>query len=251
MADGLTFIIQSNSPTALGPTGGGLAYGPDTPGSSGGIPNSIAVKFDLFSNAGEGNDSTGLYIDGASPTVPAIDMTASGVNLQSSDPMAVTLSYDGSTLTERVTDTFTHATFTHSYTGVNIPAIVGSNVAYVGFGGGSGGLTSVQDILAWKYTTQDPASGGGGSGSAAAATAPATSAVTVLGPMTSAAPSSPAGTKSAATAIPSARSSTSAAPLIMTTVADGSTSAVDQVLGSYLNGSAKRRKGARNPVLSF
>src|SRR5262249_25744639 len=74
MADGMTFIIQSNSPTALGPSGGGLGYGPDTPGGAGGIPHSIAVKFDLFSNQGEGNDSTGLYIDGASPTVPAIDM---------------------------------------------------------------------------------------------------------------------------------------------------------------------------------
>jgi len=142
MADGFAFVIQGNSPTALGPTGGGLGYGPDHSGGTGGIPNSIAVKFDLFNNAGEGNDSTGLYIDGVSPTVPAVDMANSGINLQSSDGMNVTLSYNGTTLTETITDTVTHATFTTIYT-VNIPAIVGSNVAYAGFTGGTGGLTAV------------------------------------------------------------------------------------------------------------
>jgi hypothetical protein len=78
-------------------------------------------------------------------------MSGSGINLQSSDPLNVSLSYDGSTLTEQVVDTVTNATFTHAYTALNIPAIVGGNVAFVGFGGGTGGLTSVQDISAWKY----------------------------------------------------------------------------------------------------
>jgi hypothetical protein len=165
MADGLTFIIQSNSQTALGPPGGGLGYGPDTPGGPGGIPNSIAVKFDLFSNQGEGTDSTGLYIDGVSPTVPAIDMTSSGVILQSQDVMQVTLTYDGTTLTETITDETlaSHPSFTTSYT-VDIPSIVGSNLAYVGFGGGTGGLTSVQDIQTWMY--QFTEAGPGHSGSA-------------------------------------------------------------------------------------
>src|SRR5207253_699429 len=42
-ADGMAFILQSNSPTALGQGGGGLAYA--------GIGNSVAVKFDLYSNS--------------------------------------------------------------------------------------------------------------------------------------------------------------------------------------------------------
>src|SRR5207302_8270219 len=59
-ADGFAFVIQDGLSSALGPRGGGLGYGPDAPGGTGGIPNSVAVKFDLYSNNGEGNDSTGL-----------------------------------------------------------------------------------------------------------------------------------------------------------------------------------------------
>src|SRR5262249_21919934 len=82
-ADGITFTIQGNGPTALGPSGGGLGYGPDSPGGTGGIPNSVALKFDTYSNQGEGPNSTGLYLNGASPTTPAIDLTPSGINLHS------------------------------------------------------------------------------------------------------------------------------------------------------------------------
>ena len=71
IGDGITFTLQASSPKALGPDGGGLGYGPAQPNGAGGIPNSVAVKFDLYSNAGEGADSTGIYVNGASPTVPA------------------------------------------------------------------------------------------------------------------------------------------------------------------------------------
>ena len=68
--DGMTFTIQNVGPKALGPNGGGLGYGPAAPTGTGGITNSIAIKFDLFSNVGEGANSTGLYTNGASPTTP-------------------------------------------------------------------------------------------------------------------------------------------------------------------------------------
>src|SRR5262249_31004463 len=67
-ADGFTFTIQGVGPTALGPSGGGLGYGPDNTGGAPGIVNSVAIKFDLYSNQGEGVDSTGLYTNGAAPT---------------------------------------------------------------------------------------------------------------------------------------------------------------------------------------
>ena len=96
MADGITFTIQNSSAgaKALGPTGGGLGYGPDTPGGTLGISNSVAVKYDLYNNDGEGEDSTGLYTNGASPTVPATDMTSSGVILNNGDTMTVHITYN-------------------------------------------------------------------------------------------------------------------------------------------------------------
>jgi hypothetical protein len=94
LADGITFTIQSDSPTAIGPPGGGLGYGPSYPNiTTGGIPHSIAIKFDVFNNAGEGTDSTGLYLNGASPTVPAVDLSKTGIILSNGDTITANLTY--------------------------------------------------------------------------------------------------------------------------------------------------------------
>jgi hypothetical protein len=145
----MTFTIQNAGTTALGPLGGGLGYGPGAPGGTPGIPTSVAVKFDLFQNAQEGNNSTGLYTNGASPTSPAITFSG-GVNLHSGDVFRVHMTYDGTTLTMTITDTVTNATFTNAWT-INIPATVGGNTAFVGFTAGTGGQTATQEIITWTY----------------------------------------------------------------------------------------------------
>jgi hypothetical protein len=131
-ADGMTFTIQGDNIWALGDPGGGLAYQ--------GIANSVAVKFDLYNNAGEGNDSTGLYTGGAAPTVPSVDLSSTGINLHSGDIMDAQLVYDGTNGT--VTEVFP----------VNIPSIVGGSTAYVGFTGSTGSLTATQNVLSWTYS---------------------------------------------------------------------------------------------------
>ncbi len=149
-ADGITFTIQDVGTQATGPGGSGLGYGAPAPDENGGVPDSVAVKFDLYNNLGEGVDSTGLYTDGASPTIPATDMSGSGVNLHSGDVFNVRMTYDGTTLFMRITDATTQATFQTSWP-INIPLTVGSNTAYVGFTGGTGGASAIQDILSWLY----------------------------------------------------------------------------------------------------
>jgi len=156
-ADGLTFTLQNDSTAALGGPGGNLGYGLTT-------TNSIAVKFDLYSNNGEGPDSTGLYLNGASPTTPAVDMTGSGIDLHSGDVFKVHMTYDGTTLTMTITDTNTLATFTQAWP-VNIPSNVGANTAFAGFTGATGGYTSNQNILSWTLS-----SGAGGGGTVATPT---------------------------------------------------------------------------------
>jgi hypothetical protein len=162
-ADGMAFVIQGDGAGALGGPGGGLGYGSDHVGGPLGLPRSLAIKFDIYNNSGEGINSTGIFTDGRSPTVRdpslgpgfpdnSVDLTGTGIDLHSGDPFQVDLSYDGTTLTETITDTVTNATFTTTYV-VNIPALLGSDVGYLGFTGGTGGLTAVQDVLSWTVQT--------------------------------------------------------------------------------------------------
>ena len=130
-----------------------MGYGPGAPGwTTAAIPNSVAVKFDLYNNINEGSDSTGLYVDGASPTIPAVDMTSSGVNLHTTDVFNVQISYDGTNLTMTITDATTNATFTQAWP-INIPTTVGGNTALVGFTGGTGQFTAIQEIIGWTLSS--------------------------------------------------------------------------------------------------
>jgi hypothetical protein len=143
-ADGFTFCIQGAGNTALGATGGALGYQ--------GITPSVAIKFDLYNNSGEGVDSTGLYTNGAAPTnIGSIDLTSSGLDLHSGDVFQVVMNYDGATLTVTIEDTVTNKSATQNYT-INIPTTLGGTLGYVGFTGGTGGLVATQDILTWTYT---------------------------------------------------------------------------------------------------
>ncbi len=150
---GMTFTIQNVGPTAIGPPSSGLGYGATLPGYPLGIPNSIAIKFDFFNTDGEGSDSTGLYENGASPTVPAIDMTSSGVILSSGDILKAHMTYNGATLSVAVTDSVTNATFQHDFP-VNIAQVIGSDTAYVGFTAGTGFYSASQKILTWTFVSE-------------------------------------------------------------------------------------------------
>jgi hypothetical protein len=146
-ADGFTFTIQGVGATAIGLGGSNLGYG-----GAPGIGSSVAVKFDLHNNAGEGVNSTGLYTNGAAPTVPATTF-GGGVNLHSGDIFQVHLTYDGTTLSMTITDTAVPAdTFTITFP-INIPTTVGASTAFVGFTAGTGGSTATQEIIGWTYST--------------------------------------------------------------------------------------------------
>jgi len=152
IADGITFTIQNSSPYALGSNGGGLGYGPDQPGGPQGIQKSVALKFDTYNNAGEGTDSTGLVFNGDSPTIPAIDLTGWNILLGNGDTIAVHEHYDGQTLVVMLKDTVTGASVSGQMSG-DISQILGGTTAYVGFTGGTGGLTASQKILTWTFTS--------------------------------------------------------------------------------------------------
>lgn len=154
-ADGMTFTIQGNGVYAVGSQGGGLGYGPD-PFDSGkilSIGRSVAVKFDIFDNDGEGYNSTGIYTDGAVPSIPALDMTTSGIMLRSGHVFDVHMVYDGSILALTITDKATTPVSVFSTTfPIDIPAHVGGSTGYVGFTAATGELTGTHEVIQWTYS---------------------------------------------------------------------------------------------------
>jgi len=146
-ADGFTFTLQNGAKGNWESGGNGDALG------YAGIPKSVAIKFDLFDTINRSTKSTtGMFENGASPSTQSIDMTRT-LSLHSGHVMHAVLAYDGTTLTETVTDTVTKVAFSHAYT-VNIPSILGSSTAMVGFTASTGAYTSVQNILTWSYSGQ-------------------------------------------------------------------------------------------------
>jgi hypothetical protein len=141
-ADGFALVIQNNSAAALGGGGGGLGYS--------GMGNSVAIKFDMYTQATQAS-TTGLFINGDLNPAQQIDMGPNGIDLRNANVKQVDITYNGTTLHEVVTDTVTHAVFMHDYT-VNIAGPVGSDTAFVGFTGATGGLSALQDIQTWVFT---------------------------------------------------------------------------------------------------
>src|SRR5205085_805607 len=112
---------------------------------------------------------TGFYTNGAVPLLPEI-VLGGGVDLQSGHLFGVHITYDGVALAMTITDTQDSSTFTTSWP-IDIPSTIGGTTAYVGFTGGTGHYTVVQDILNWTFVST---SGSGPSPAATPAISPAT-----------------------------------------------------------------------------
>lgn len=144
-ANGFTFTIQNAGLNALGGNSAGLGYQD--------IQKSVAVKFNFYDFNGEGNNSTGLYTNGQPPVLPTVDIPPSLIQLSSGDAIQATLTYDGTTLSLDLLDLLNGKHFSTSWP-IDIPSTVGGNAAYVGFTGGTGGLSSSQKLTSWTYATK-------------------------------------------------------------------------------------------------
>ena len=157
-ANGITFALQNTGPNAIGGYGAGLGYGQSSGATIGygeanvnGIPNSAAVKFDLWNNTGEDN-STGLVFNGPASLIPSLDLTGSGISLHSGDAISVHLAYDGTLLTMNVNDRVTGALYYTSWI-ADLPRMIGSPNAYVGFTGSTGAASASQKITTWTFVS--------------------------------------------------------------------------------------------------
>ncbi|HZJ15872.1 MAG TPA: autotransporter-associated beta strand repeat-containing protein, partial [Chthoniobacteraceae bacterium] len=135
LADGITFTVQNNAPTALGTGGGGLGYG--------GMLNSASLQLNIYLGAGQPvgtnlrtNGGVGAYISSAP------------VSLTSGNPIRVDVNYDptGFAFTETLTNLVTGDIYTNTFSGTNLSSILGGDLAYVGFTGATGGAQAFQTV---------------------------------------------------------------------------------------------------------
>jgi hypothetical protein len=184
-ADGIAFVIQNSSVTALGQDGGSIGYADggspcgDTSPPCGGIPDSVAVEFDTFDNDGataypndnhiavqscgvgqpnspaHGANSNGFPICAiGGPVIPPTTMSGGGVHTVIID---YTPPGDGfcdgpcqGTLTVNLDGAATNV-LTTSVTLENEMSL-NSGKAWVGFTGATGAAYENHDILSWTFT---------------------------------------------------------------------------------------------------
>ena len=88
-------------------------------------------------------------------------LNTSPVNLFSGHAINIVLSYNGTVLSETMTDTVTGGSFTQPFF-ANIPSVVGGTTALVGFTAESGGSSTMdQYITNFRFTVPAPGTGAG------------------------------------------------------------------------------------------
>lgn len=134
-ADGITFIMQNNSLTGLGNDGGSLGYYPE-------FTSSIAIGFNLYSSYTVGvGYFTNATVDPQSTTYTSVPSLGNGTAVN----VTIVYNYSAKTLTLTLVQGVT-TIYNHTYTGIDIPTIIGSPLAWVGFTGATGGSQSTQTI---------------------------------------------------------------------------------------------------------
>jgi hypothetical protein len=145
-ADGTAFVIQNQGFTALGGGGGGLGYS--------GITPSVALLIDIYNAAAGGTYNNGgvlLDLNGAAVGTANPYYVPGAINIRTGNPINVNIRYLGGILTATLTDTVALTSFTTNVL-IDIPTVVGTNGAIVGFTGSEGGVLSHQTVSNFIYT---------------------------------------------------------------------------------------------------
>lgn len=156
LADGLTFCIQDDprGSAALGGAGGQLGVG--TPGA---ITPSVEFEINVYTGDGIGGVGVSFNTNGAIGPVLTTTNVTPPLNLTNGDFINALLTYQNGILSVTMVDTNVSpaAIFTAS-TNLNIPKVLGTNVAYVGFTGSDGGSKAFQQISNFVFVSQLPLS---------------------------------------------------------------------------------------------
>jgi hypothetical protein len=136
---GAVFVLQNspNGPAAIG-AADGFSYGGITPSAA------VTLELSSFSTSRSGYYKNGIMGGGSSLIAP--------VSYFSGNPINVTISYDGTFLHTSFVDTVTSASYAASYL-ADLPAVLGSQTAYVGFTAGTSNASAEQHFSNFQYLT--------------------------------------------------------------------------------------------------
>jgi hypothetical protein len=138
-ADGAAFVLQTTNATALGGGGGTLGYG----GIAG---NSLAFEINLY---GGNNETPGVAM--ATNGNTGIYMAAGGVSTTGTNDIYVTLNFSSGVLAASLTDVVTGTNYSTNYNVGSLTSLLGGNVAYIGFSGADGGVSSFQTVSNFQF----------------------------------------------------------------------------------------------------
>lgn len=166
-ADGFAFVIQNSSPTAIGADGGGIGYAENPSfGHQPGIPNSLAVEFDVFNNSTGWSDT---------PHPRSISIQSRGTDSNSPDTAysmgAASIKEIADGASHQVTIVYTPGIMEVLLDGdlvlsaeVNLGMLqLDSGNAWVGFTASTGGAFAAEShqIESWAFNPVIPAPGAG------------------------------------------------------------------------------------------
>lgn len=145
-ADGIGVMWQNAGLNAIGGGGGQLGIG--------GITSAASLAMNIYGGSGGSASEYNGTIPTPTGNNPVVVPTLGGVNLDSGDPINVTLNYQeaNKALTETMTDTLDADTFTLVWRGISIASQVGGSTAYIGFTGSDGGVNAKQTITNFQFT---------------------------------------------------------------------------------------------------
>lgn len=141
-ADGITFMLQTNS-NSVGGAGGGLGYQ--------GIGNSVAIEFDTWNNGAGDNFSSnhvGIDVNGSLSSIALAEVID---DMNNGAIWSAWIDYDSASqlLEVRLAETASRPVAALLSANLDVANYLGSTNAYVGFSGATGSAWADQRILNW------------------------------------------------------------------------------------------------------
>jgi hypothetical protein len=144
--DGIAFVIQATSPDAIGAGGGGIGYMRMKP--------SVAVEFDTWKNPDDPNDNhVGIVVDGQTDHSEGLQYTVKiSPRFGDGKKWYAWLEYDGRVLKVWLNQQPQQPATPVLIRSLDIPQVLGSDTAHVGFTSSTGLGYANHMILSWDYS---------------------------------------------------------------------------------------------------